>query len=223
MKVTEPKVDIRFIKERIDEHGNAEKDPFTGLPMVNGGTIPVIVDVAKRDIRNYFPGEVFQLPKSEALRLVAERPKAFQLESEYQAKMERLKRTPQAQEAMRHEYARLLEQRDREAEQADRLRLMIAERDQRIAEESRMRAVAAQESRAASANSSAVESQLSEILARLSAQEAESKARAEQDRQRIAELEAKLAAAPVAAPIAPPADESKPEAPQGRGRRGGIS
>lgn len=219
MKTEEAKVDVRFVKERIDDHGNVEKDPFTGAPKVNGGSIPIIVNVKTRDIRNYFPGEVFQLPRAEAVRLCKERPLAFQLESEFQAKMERLKRTPQAQEAQRHEYVRLLEQRDREAEQADRLRLMIVERDQHIAEESRQRAMAAQAGREATANSAVADGRIEEILARLTAQETESKTRAEQDQKRIAELEARLAQSA----LAPLADESKPQASQGRGHKAGNS
>lgn len=181
-------IKLRYIDQRYTEDGRPEMDPFQpGKVLVNHGGVVVVQGGIPY---TYLPGDSFDIEESEGRALCARMPKAFMLESAWEAFLAKLNRAKPNREAARKEHQRMLEERQREQQAADRLRVMIAQRD----EEARKAAQLATEAEVTRRDKDAISVKLEQMLALMAQQQAEAQKQREEQAQRIAELEAKLTA-----------------------------
>jgi hypothetical protein len=173
---------VRIIKERYDLDGNVELDPRNGLPKVNGGAFR-FTDPKTRQVTDFFPGEVIEMPDAIARKEIANAPHILEPESAHVERMSLIQARQPDREAQRNAYAARMAMLEAQVVQSQKLQAMAEEKARERAAANILAAQAAKES-------GGKDAQLEMLL------------------RKITELEARLSAAP--APAADPVSADKP-------------
>jgi hypothetical protein len=105
----------------------------TGEPLINGGSFarvdPNQADPRKRSVpRQWRPGEVLEMPEDEAIDQIRLTPNVLELESIYQARLERIAKRDAAKPGEAWELAAAMDQTTAEDEASRRFQAMAAEK-----------------------------------------------------------------------------------------------
>lgn len=209
---------VRIIKERYDEFDNVEKDPRTNEAKVNGGAYRRYDPEVGR-VRDFFPGEVMDLPEPMALAEIRNAPRTLELESTHLARLARIAARRESLDPQRDEFAARVQMLEAAELQAQKFKAMQQERERELAAANIRAAESAKE-----------KATIETLMRKMEADQLEQREREAKKDAQLAELMAKFEALsrPPAEPKPEPAPEPpkdadlKPEAPktEERGRRG---
>lgn len=187
---------IQYVETRYTPEGVPERDPFQPEKTLhNHGSMTFCAEPGTKKTTTVLPGDVFVIDDEMGRALLRRYPHIFMEHNAWLSLMERLNRVKPNREKQREEHQRMLQQREAEAQAADRVRAMVAERDENMRKAAQANAEAA-EARAghdkATQQSAALTERLEQVLAEMQQQRAAAEAARVEQAARIADLEAKL-------------------------------